>query len=113
MMGILRQAITSRQTRRCIAERSIMSYCKIGQDGKALHLMNDLKERSKTEYIASAFTGLSAAYLNGPDEAFEYLEKAYSNRDPFLLTLRYEHWVPEILKEDPRFQQLLQKIGFP
>ena len=91
----------------------IIVSCKLGDWDKAHFLMNDLKERQAKTYIASAFMGLSAAYLEGLDAAMAYLEKAFEDREPPLLTLKYEHWVPQHLKEDPRFQQLLKRIGFP
>ena len=75
--------------------------------------MNELKERSKSEYLSNALTALSAAYLNDMDEAFDYLEKAFDDRDPSLILLKYEPWVPGSLRADPRFQQILERIGFP
>jgi TolB-like protein/class 3 adenylate cyclase/Tfp pilus assembly protein PilF len=91
----------------------IWIYCLTGRFEKARILMNELKERSKTEYVANTFTGLSAAYLDDLDEAFDYLEKAYGDRDPILIMLKYERWVPAVLRDDPRFQNLLARIGFP
>ena len=75
--------------------------------------MDELKERSKTEYVSCAFSALSAAYLGELDEAFEYLEKAYEERDTNVVLLKYEPWVPAILKNDPRFQKFLARVGYP
>ena len=75
--------------------------------------MNELQEKRQKEYVANTFTASSAAYLDDLDTAFDYLEKAYNDRDPILLALKYQHWVPATLKENPRFQNFLQKIGFP
>ena len=91
----------------------IWTCCLMGNFERGHELMNELKERSKKEYIANGFTGISAAYLNNYDEAFEYLEKAYNDHDPVLLSMKYEKWIPDILQEDPRFKNLLEKIGFP
>ncbi|HET7000294.1 MAG TPA: hypothetical protein VFI33_03255, partial [Puia sp.] len=91
----------------------IWIYCITGQSDKARTLMNELKERSKSEYISNALTALSAAYLNDPDEAFDYLEKAFEDSDPSLILLKYEPWVPENLRADSRFQKVLERIGFP
>jgi adenylate cyclase len=91
----------------------IWIYCKSGHHDKARKLMDELKERSSTEYVAKTFTGLSAAYLGDLDEAFEYLETAYSDRDPIFIMLKYERCVPDILRNDPRFQKLLERVGFP
>ena len=75
--------------------------------------MNELEERSKKEYIAYTFYAMSAACLDGLDIAFEFLDKAFNDRDPVLLAIKYETWVPDIVKKDPRYQQLLDRIGFP
>ena len=75
--------------------------------------MDELNERSKKEYIAKTFNAISAACLDDLDKAFEFLESAYNDRDPVLLAIKYEKWVPDNLKNDPRFQLFLNKIGFP
>ena len=91
----------------------IWIYCITGQIDKATVLMNDLKEKSKSEYLSNALTALSAACLNNMDEAFDYLEKAFDDRDPSLILLKYKPWVPASLRADPRFQKILERIGFP
>jgi len=75
--------------------------------------MDEIKEKSKKGYVTKTFTASSAAYVDGLDKAFEYLEEAYEDHDPVLLTLKYQPWVPAALKADPRFQKFLDKIGFP
>jgi len=87
--------------------------CITGHAEHARLLMNELKERSKTEFVGNTLSALSAAYLNDLDESFDYLEKACDDRDPILIMLKYEQWVPASLKADPRFQKLLERIGFP
>lgn len=75
--------------------------------------MDDLDKRAKDEYIACTIRGLTYAYVDNFDVAFSYLNEALKARDAMLLSLKYEHWVPEALKKDPRFKELLNKIGFP
>lgn len=54
--------------------------------------------------------GVFAALANRPDDAFEWLEKAYETRAPQLVYLetdpRFEH-----LRGDPRFNSLSRRIG--
>ena len=91
----------------------IVTYCKMGNFEKARALMNDLKERQSKAYIACGFAGISSAYLGDLDEAFDFFEKAYQSKEPDLLTLKYEPYIPENLKADPRYAKLLSRIGFP
>jgi adenylate cyclase len=51
--------------------------------------------------------------MNEIDAAFEYFEKAYKDHDPILLSIKNEKWVADALKDDPRYEALLEKIGFP
>jgi hypothetical protein len=60
-----------------------------------------------------ALTALSAAYLGDMDLAYEYLEQAYIDRDPSLIMLKYEPWMPSFLKDDPRFRKFLDRMHFP
>ena len=90
----------------------ILAYCTVWRFDKAREIKQDLKQRALKEFISPTVTGLSAACLDELDEAFEYLEQAYHARDAMILSLRYEHWVPDNLKEDPRFARLLERIGF-
>ncbi len=90
----------------------ILTYCMMGKVDEARVLLDELKERSASEYIGWTVTALSMAFLGEPDKAFEYLEKAYNDREPVLLTMR-QLPVPDTLKNDPRFQMLMERIGFP
>jgi len=89
----------------------VMTHCKMGNFEKARILLDELKERAKTEYIVCTVIGIAASWLNeNLEEVFKYLEKGYREHDPMLLSLKYEHWIPETLKADPRYQALLNKM---
>ena len=47
------------------------------------------------------------------DKSFEWLEKAYENKDPFLTTIKNRSYDLYKMKDDPRFNQLLEKMGLP
>jgi hypothetical protein len=52
------------------------------------------------------------AVMGDADEAFVWLEKAYAEREPTLVSL----WAtPEFvsLRSDPRFISLVQRVGIP
>jgi tetratricopeptide (TPR) repeat protein len=91
----------------------IMTYYFMGRLDEARDLLNELKTRPAEEYVGYASEALSVAFLEGVDEALFYLEKAYEDRDPVLLTIKYNDLVAESLRADPRFGLLLEKIGFP
>jgi pentatricopeptide repeat protein len=91
----------------------IWAYCNNNNLEEASELMNELIERSSTEYIAGTYAGISAAYLGDLERAISFLEKAYFDHDPILMTIRWAPHIPEQLRTDARFQKLLKNIGFP
>jgi hypothetical protein len=52
------------------------------------------------------------AGLGEKDQAFEWLERAYEERDKGLLFLRIDPPL-DPLRSDPRFQDLLRRMNFP
>jgi tetratricopeptide (TPR) repeat protein len=88
----------------------IYAFTENGNFDKAEALMKELDTRSVTEYIAHGYRGLAAAWLGDLDLAMEYLEIAYQNRDPILMCINIPY-TPDSLRNDSRFQELLEKIG--
>ena len=60
-----------------------------------------------------AFTrAIYHAELGEKDKAFAELNKSYENREAILGRLRVDPRL-DPLRDDPRFQELLQRVGFP
>ncbi|MFL5739363.1 MAG: adenylate/guanylate cyclase domain-containing protein [Flavisolibacter sp.] len=91
----------------------VIAYCIVWKFQKASDLYQEMKKRSRKEYISHTVLALCAAYLDELEESFSQFEKAIDDRDPMLLSLKYESWVPDNLRSSPRFQELLKRIGFP
>ncbi len=51
-------------------------------------------------------------FLGETDEAFAWLERGYREREP-LMTNLVVHPAFDPVRSDPRFQDLLRRIGFP
>ena len=49
----------------------------------------------------------------GLDEAFAWLEKAYEERDPQLTYVKVRGRRYDPLRHDPRFADLVRRIGLP
>jgi TolB-like protein/DNA-binding winged helix-turn-helix (wHTH) protein/Tfp pilus assembly protein PilF len=52
------------------------------------------------------------AFRNQPDEAFEWLDRAYAQRDPSLMSTKMDPLLKS-LHNDPRFAALLKKLNLP
>jgi TolB-like protein/Tfp pilus assembly protein PilF len=85
-------------------------YALLGKRDKAQKILNDLRERSRQEYIPQCLVAIIYVALGENDHAFEWLDKAYEERDPYLRFLKI---IPVFagVRSDPRYIALLKRIG--
>jgi hypothetical protein len=86
------------------------AYAVSGQNSEAMKIISGLEELSKQEYVSPCYNALIYVGLSQKDQAFKWLEEAYEKRDNMLVYLKAN---PEYnsLRSDPRFTELLKKIG--
>ncbi len=88
----------------------IRAYALAGRRNDALRLLAELKRRRKAGYVpAGAFVN---AYLGlgENDEAFTWLEQAYKEQSNILLYVKVHPYF-DTLRGDPRFQDLIRRVG--
>jgi Tfp pilus assembly protein PilF len=82
-----------------------------GKETEALKMLQSLLERSKQEYVSPHHVAAIYAGLGQKDLAFEWIEKAYQNREEMVVFLKVDpQW--DSLRSDPRFQDLMHRLGF-
>ena len=87
-------------------------YALTGKRDDALRIVAEMKERAKQQLVSPMGIANVYAGLGDKDQAFEWLEKAYIERAPQLRALKNGlAWEP--LRSDPRFADLLKRIGLP
>ena len=87
-------------------------YALSGRRNEALGLARRVKTRAaKDPEVAMELAGIHAA-LGNKDEAFFWLERCYQMKRAVLIGLKC---APELesLRSDPRFQDLLRRMGLP
>ena len=67
-------------------------------------------DRAKQEYVSPFYIALCCFPLGENDLGFEWLDKAYKERDHWLLYLNVEPLFDSV-RSDPRFTKLVKKIG--
>ena len=55
---------------------------------------------------------LNLAVIGETEQAMTWLERAYEERDPLLINVKAEPRL-DPLRSDPRFPDLLRRVGFP
>jgi serine/threonine protein kinase/tetratricopeptide (TPR) repeat protein len=88
------------------------AYAASGDPQKAQKIIDELNDLSKRRYVSPYFTATVYAGLKDKEKTIEYLEKAYQDKSIWLVWLRVED-IFDFLREDPRFQDLLRRIGLP
>ena len=89
------------------------AYARTGKGAEAEKLLRDLLEQSKTGYVSPYMIATIYAGLGNKDRAFEYLEKAYEERSTDLSYFLKSDLRMDTLRSDPRFQDLVKRMGFP
>lgn len=85
---------------------------RMGRRAEARAALAKSLQLSKGKQISSGAVALTYAALGDKDDSFQWLEKAYAERSSFMTSLKY--WsVFDRLRGDPRFIDLLRRVGLP
>ena len=71
------------------------------------------KQLAARRYVDPDFIAYDYAALGNKDQAFYWLEKAYVEKAGGLLYVKTESRVMEVLRSDPRYADLLKRMGLP
>jgi TolB-like protein len=83
-----------------------------GWNGALTQAIATLETRRKTRYYSSYMIARLYSDLGDKEHAFQWLNIAYRERDGLLINLKTEfQWDP--LRSDPRFAELIRKVGLP
>jgi eukaryotic-like serine/threonine-protein kinase len=93
-------------------ERLKETYAKHGWKAYWQLVLNGYMERGKKSYQPPFVVAVFYARLGQKDEALAYLEKGYQERD-FRVTLIKVSFEFDGLRSDPRFVDLVKRIGLP
>jgi TolB-like protein/DNA-binding winged helix-turn-helix (wHTH) protein/Tfp pilus assembly protein PilF len=88
------------------------AYARAGKRAEARKVLNVLKERSRQSYVSWFYVAAIHAGLDEKDQAFACLEKAYAQHEQGLVVINREPMF-DPLRSDPRFTELLRRIGTP
>ena len=87
-------------------------FCRIGKQSEVLKWIETWEHVSTQGHVESFLMALMNAPAGNRDKAFAWLERAFEERSvniPFLKV----HPLLDTLHSDPRFQNLVRRVGFP
>jgi DNA-binding winged helix-turn-helix (wHTH) protein/Flp pilus assembly protein TadD len=116
-MGLTEEAIVElRNARTCSGDQpavlAALAYVHAcaGESSAAAPILGELEELSQRRYVSPYWLALVYAGLGGRERALDLLDRAYAGRDVWLTWLAVEPRF-DVLRPEPRFQELLRQIG--
>jgi serine/threonine protein kinase/Tfp pilus assembly protein PilF len=88
------------------------TFATAGAADKAIQIVGELNGLAKQRYVAPHFFAGIYIGLGEHDRAIEYLEKSCAEHCHWLIYLHIDPSVDD-LRSDPRFQDLLRRVGLP
>jgi serine/threonine protein kinase/Tfp pilus assembly protein PilF len=89
-----------------------ISYAAAGRKAEALTLVKPLIEAARRSHSGAIWVALVFASLGEIDQTMAWLEEGYKNHDVWMEHLNVMAWV-DAVRADPRFQDLVRRIGIP
>ncbi len=86
-------------------------YAMAGRESDARALLSEVEEISRERYICAYEIAVAHLSLGDEDAAFEWLEKALEDRAACIPILNVDPRL-DTLRDDPRYQALVEQIGF-
>ena len=87
-------------------------YAWAGKRDAAQSLLEELKDRSKQQYISPYVIAYVEVGMGRKDQAFALLENAFKVHDQWMVWLKVDPSF-DALRPDPRYQDLIRRVGFP
>jgi eukaryotic-like serine/threonine-protein kinase len=117
--GIYEKAIAELSKARSLSDDSPLrvaglghAYALSGRRKEALEMLDELKKLSRRRYVSPYHRAVIYSGLEDKDQALEWLQRAYDEREGSMVWLKVEPMFDPI-RSEPQFAGLLRRIGLP
>ena len=86
-------------------------YAAAGKRAQAQKILEEFEEKARREYVSALRLAMAHMAVGDLDGTFAWLDKMYEERTPGLIWMN-QHPRYDRLRGDPRFHELMRKIGF-
>ena len=88
------------------------AYAESQKKHDANEILNELNELAKRQYVSAYEVATIYVALGDREQAFELLAKAYTEHSFHLVNLNVSPQFKSV-RSDPRFQDLVERLGLP
>jgi TolB-like protein/DNA-binding winged helix-turn-helix (wHTH) protein len=88
------------------------AIAKSGAQGYWRRTLENYKESAKSQYVPSVMVAEACVRVGDKECAFRWLEKGFEERDDLMINLKVEP-VFDRIRTDPRYQELVRRVGIP
>ena len=106
---VLEKALSSERTPTVMGVL-VRAYAHAGRRADAVRLLDELKRRQQKTYVPSAAFINAYLGLDDNEQALNWLDRAYEERSNILQLIKVHPYF-DPLRDDPRFKDLVHKIG--
>jgi TolB-like protein/Flp pilus assembly protein TadD len=106
---VLEKALSSERTPTVMGVL-VRAYARAGRRADAVRLLDELKRRQQKTYIPSAAFINAYLGLGDNEQALNWLDRAYQERSNMLQLIKVHPYF-DPLRDDPRFKDLVHKVG--
>jgi predicted Zn-dependent protease len=85
------------------------AHAAAGRHDDARAVATALERDARAEYVPPSVVAIALVWAGATDGAIDWLERGYRDRDPLMITIYESPYDP--LRADPRFQDLLRRMG--
>jgi TolB-like protein/Tfp pilus assembly protein PilF len=107
---VLEKGVSTSNRSPAIVGLLVHAYAQAGRRADALRLLEELKRRKQTGYVPAAAFVKAYLGLGEYDQAFFWLEEAYKEQSNLLQFLEV-HPIFDPVRDDPRFKDLVRRVG--
>jgi TolB-like protein/class 3 adenylate cyclase len=95
-----------------VLSNKAIAYFHLGMEDRSYDIIKEIESSHKSSVNPYFSLAMIYAQMGDIDAAFDWLEKAYINHEVYMYRINVEpYFIP--LYNDPRWQQMLDKVGFP
>jgi TolB-like protein len=87
------------------------TFLNAGRPEEARAILDQLLQRSKSRFVPPYHIALVYNNLGEKEQTLEWLEKAYAIHDAKMTFIKTMPW--KSVQDDPRFQDIMRRVGFP